>query len=227
MIQIVCGEDTASARTYIVQLKNHYKKKSYLVQDISPSQIHEIQKEGEHSASLFEEQRIFFVRNLSSYLAKSRKFSPTIKALAAHSSLYVIDWEDGKSAYELSIKDKKLIKEFKPSASIFTFLDTCIPGKRAQFISLLHGILKTQEEMFVYTMLWRHMRSLITARADVFPDRIAPWQKMKLKSATKQWDEVRLMQFYEGLARIDQAIKTSASPYSIKQSLEILAVYYL
>lgn len=227
MIQIVCGEDVVSARSYVAKLKGHYKDKSYLVQDIQPNEIFDIQKLGEHSASLFEEQRVFFVRNLGPYLSKSRKFSPTVKELASNEEVYVIDWEEGKSAYEIGVKDKKLIKEFKPSSTIFSFLDSCVPKNRKQFITQLHNVLETQDEMFTYIMLCRHIRSLITARYNSFADRIAPWQKMKLSSLTKQWEEQKLIQFYEGLAKIDQSIKTSATPFSIKQSLEILALYYL
>jgi hypothetical protein len=211
----------------VAQLKNQYRQKSYLVQDIQPAQIHEVQKEGEHGMTLFDEKRVFFVRNLGPYLSKSRSFTPTVRALSESDAVEVVDWEEGKSAYELGVKDKKVLTEFKPAASIFAFLDNCVPGNKKQYTSLLHRVLETQEEMFVYVMLSKHIRSVLMAYYKTFPDRIAPWQKGKLASQAQKWKEERLIRFYDGLIKIDIDLKTSARPFSIKQSLEMLGLYYL
>jgi hypothetical protein len=227
MIQIVCGEDVVSARNYITKLKKYYRKQSYLVQEIVPADIYEIQKAGEHSATLFEEKRVFFVRNLAVYLSKSRKFSPVVKTLASNEEVNVIDWEEGKSAYELSVKDKKIIKEFKPGSSIFNFLDSCIPNNRSNFFKILNDVLKTQEEMFLYVMLCKHIRSLILAKSNSFPGKVAPWQKAKLLNQSKKWDLENLIKFYEALGKVDRSLKTGQTSYSLKESLEILAMYFL
>lgn len=227
MIQIVCGEDSASARAHVSQLQKYYTEKSYLVHEIEPKEIFDIQKEGEYSAGLFQEKQVFIVRNLSQYLSRSRKWSSTVKELSLHKDIYVIDWEDGKSTYELGLKDKKIIKEFKLSSTVFTFLDSCIPGNTTQYISHLHTVLQTQEDMFLYLMLCRHIRSLILARYNSFAERIAPWQKMKLTALAKKWDEKSLLRFYRGLIKIDQTTKTGTSPYTIRQALEMLGAYYL
>lgn len=227
MIQIICGEDTVAARKQISDLKGKYKKQNYLVQDIVPTQLADIQKIGERSAGLFEEKRVFFVRNLQAYLAKSRKWSGTVKELAADDSIEIIDWEEGKSAYELGLKDKSVFKEFKPSASVFQLLDLCSPGNKKPFLKCLTTLAETQDMMFVFILLSRHARALLLAKQSAFPGRIAPWQKTKLISQSKLWKEEQLVNFYEGLAKIDQAMKTSGTPLNLRQSMEVLAAYLL
>lgn len=227
MIQVVCGEDAASSRSYVVSQKKAYRSKGYHVQDIVPAQIYDVQKEGEHAAGLFEQKRVFFVQGLCPYLARSRKMTKTLQELQDRDDLEIIDWEDGASTYELGIKKKEIVKEFKAAASVFQLLDLLVPGKKKKFIETLTLLRNSQEEMFIYVMVTRHMRGILLAKYGNLPGRIAPWQKTKLLSQARSWKEDKIIGFYEALAKIDHALKTSTTPFSLGSSLEILALYYL
>jgi hypothetical protein len=53
------------------------------------------------------------------------------------------------------------------------------------------------------------------------------WQIGKLANQAKYWKEENLINFYQGLHRIDINSKTGGTPFTVKKSLEILACYYL
>ena len=76
-------------------------------------------------------------------------------------------------------------------------------------------------------MLARHLRNiLITKMGEKIP-KLMSWQIGKLANQAKYWDEKNLINFYQGLHRIDVNSKTNGTPFSVKKSLDILACYYL
>ncbi|CAN5185902.1 hypothetical protein BH09PAT2_BH09PAT2_07210 [soil metagenome] len=231
MLTIICGEDISASRNELQALKKSYQKKGYSVKNVTASELPEIQKSNEGVVDLFGQESIYAVENLSS-LYKGRgktDYKTTIDELSKNQKLHVIDWENGKSAYELTTI-KKLAHSFheaKPSQSIFQLLDSTVPGDVNRFISILHLVNETQDSMFIYTLLWRHVRKLILAADGIFDKKTSPWQKTKLQSQVRTWKKEKLVSFYEGLVKIDFGMKTSSSTFDVRESIEILACYYL
>ena len=95
------------------------------------------------------------------------------------------------------------------------------------FISTLSTVSESTEDIFIFIMLARHLRNiLITKMGEKIP-KLMSWQIGKLANQAKYWDEKNLINFYQGLHRIDVNSKTNGTPFSVKKSLDILACYYL
>jgi hypothetical protein len=231
MLIVVCGEDVVLARKeYLTQI-DFYKKKGFRTKEIANSDLESLCKSGASEIDLFGTPEVYVISKLSSGY-KGRKVMPlktAIIELAKSKDIILIDWEESRSAYELSSL-KKIATQFlesKPLASIFQLLDVCVPGKLTQFIALLHEVAKTQEALFIYTLLYRHIRKLILAQEDIFDAKTAPWQKGKLSAQARLWPTQKLLAFYEGLAKIDIGMKTSTNPFDVLKSLELLVCYFL
>jgi hypothetical protein len=227
MLTIICGEDTTASRNYLVQLQADYKKKGYFVQQILPSQIEDIMKEGGGELTLFNEQKIYFVSNLTTFigLKKNKEFLSEFQKFTENKSVEVIDWEE-KTARDIKIQGAT-VKEFKASESIFQLLDTCYPTNIKTFLNSLEKVSETQEEGFIYTMLHRHIRTLILTQSDALPSSVPFWMKKKLQSQTVKWKPDNLVSFYEALTKIDSTLKTGTNLYGIKKNLQILSCYFL
>ena len=117
-------------------------------------------------------------------------------------------------------------KECKPEKSIFQLLDACYPGNLKEFMNAMNVVNASQDASFIYAMLCKHVRNIILAKENALGN-MSPWQKQGLYKLGKMWEMNKLIGFYEGLARIDIALKTGGSPYDVRKSLDILVCYYL
>lgn len=230
MLTVICGEDTTASRNAIHELKKQYITKGYETKNIIGSEIEDIYKNSAGVISLFGQPTIYFVDNLSTIIGRKRKgeFLDMLNALIANKEIQLIDWEHGKSAYSLTSLKKMAtdFKEYKPEKSIFQLLEACYPGNLQAFVHAIQVVNSTQDATFIYAMLCKHIRSLILAKEHALGN-MSPWQKKSLQTQANYWDTEKLIAFYEGLAKIDIAMKTSGTPFDMKKSLEILSCYYL
>jgi hypothetical protein len=231
MLSIICGEDTSASRNKFLQIIEDYKKKGYRTEEVNPSNIVETYKSASGTMDLFGNPSVYVTSKLSGKYAGRAKteLKDIVKEISTSTSFHLIDWEEGKSAYDLSTIKKiaTVFYELKPEKNIFQFLESCYPGNLNEFIITLQTVHETSDAMFMYTLLWRHIRKLILATENALDSKTAPWQRGKLKEQAAKWDKKKLVNFYEGLIRIDMSLKTSASTFDIKDTLEILACHYL
>jgi hypothetical protein len=59
------------------------------------------------------------------------------------------------------------------------------------------------------------------------PASLPPWQRGKLAAQSKHWNRNAVTDFYDKLLGIEVSLKTGKSIYSLKESIEIVACYYL
>lgn len=227
MLTIICGEDNISSRNYFISLKNNYKNKNYQIIEIEPNQIEEIVKWQSQAQSLFKPQIVFFIENLfQKYLNKKRDLKSQIIKKLNLLKEEIFDWEDQISSYELNLK-QLTIKEFKPPASIFTLLDNLYPGNLKNFYKIFTQIIKRNNEALIFYMIIKHTKNIILVKENQPISFKNFWQEKKIRYLAKLWPSEKLIEFYDGLFRIDMLIKTSSTPFSIKESLDILLCYYL
>lgn len=227
MLTVICGEDTVQARQYLQEQVTAARKKGAEVRVGSPRDLEAAIKDGTVSSGLFSSLIVFQTNGLVGHLAKKRQKKPQLAAYAADTSITILDWEGGKSAYTLGLQKESYVKEFRPSADIFQLLGLIQPGKKVAFVQSLRQLIDHQDPVFVYTMIHRRVRSLIVLGHDPSAEKLHPFQKKQMISQAQQWDQKKLIGLYEGLCRIDRSLKTNASPLSIPQSLEILACFYV
>lgn len=230
MLIVICGEDITASRNYLQQLKNQYVDKEYEIQTVPTNQLEEIYKNSTGVMGLFGQQTVYIVENLSSAIGRKKKgtFMDAFNALVESKDVQIIDWEGGKSAYNLTSLKKLAtgFTEFKPEKSIFQLLDECYPGNLKRFLNAVNVVGESQEDTFIYAMLCKHIRNIILAKENALGN-MSPWQKKGLLTQAKLWPVERLIAFYDGLARIDISQKTNGTPFDVKKSMEVLSCYYL
>jgi len=231
MLTVICGEDQETARKYLLSIKDSFKKKGYSLMEILVADLPEVYKNSSGVVDLFGQKSVYVVDGLSKqYKGRTKTpFKLTVEALSKDKNIHLIDWEAGKSGYVLSTLKKLAgsFQEYKPSKNVFQLLDFCYPGNLTNFLFTLDIVLKTQDQMFVYTLLTRHIKKLLMASGGDFDNKTAPWQRGKLQSQAKMWKIKALVNFYDGLIRIDVATKSGSSTFDIRDSIEILACYFL
>lgn len=231
MLTIIAGEDTIQSRQKLQELKEQYRKKGYSIDHVTISEIADLLKTADGVTNLFGQESIYITENASSkYKGRAKTpYKEAVQEIAKSTSINLIDWEEGKSAYDLTTI-KKIATSFyeaKPEKSIFELLDACYPGNLSEFLKSLVIVNSSQDIGFIYALLCRHVRKLYLTSEGVADTKTPPWQRGKLSFQAKKWDTMKLMKFYEGLARIDTSMKTSSTPYDLRKSLELLVCYYL
>ncbi len=229
MLTIICGEDSISSRNYFLEQEKLFAQKGYEIVNVDYRLVLELDENEASSASLFTQKRVYFTSNLNKKVFKKLnvKTEKKIKDIINSKKIQLFDWEEETSARDLKSIKGIVIKELKPSQTIFKLLDSCYPGNLKQFIFILKTISESTEDIFIFIMLARHMRNiLITKMGEKLP-KLMSWQIAKLSNQAKYWKRENLINFYQGLHRIDVNSKTNGTPFSIKKSLEILACYYL
>lgn len=229
MLTIVCGEDSASSRNYFSELKKKYRDNETEVIDIDPKQIGEILSWMSDAPSLFASKKAFFTQSINKNISKraNPKFIGVVEKIIADPNVELVDWEPEVPGRYLKISKGVTVKEFKPSNSIFKLLDYCYPGNIKQFLESLHELQGSNEDIFTFIMLSRHIRSLMLVKLGKTPAGMFAWQASRLKSQAAKWDEEKLIGFYDNLHKIDVSLKTSTLPYPLGSALDILASYYL
>lgn len=227
MITIICGEDTAASRVYYNSLKKNYLTRGYEIRIIAYQDIASIDQWLNESPSLFSNKKVFFSERFNKYYKKDNlKFTSELQKLEKMKDVELVDWEE-VSSWELKLKKIGRVKEFKPNQTIFKLLDSVYPGNRISFTLLLNNLSQGLDANFIFIMLVRYIRNLIIIKEGLIPPRMQSWQTFKLKSQANHWKQENLVNFYEALFKIELGLKTSSNPFSIKESLEILACHFL
>ena len=229
MLIIICGEDSISSRNYFTDQQKLLKEKDFEIVNVDYHQVLELDETGSSESSLFASKRAYFTQSLNKKVFKkmSDRNEKKIKAIIESKVIQVFDWEEETSSRELKSIKGIIIKEFKPNQTIFKLLDSCFPGNLKTFLATLNTLSESTEDIFIFIMLARHMRNILSVKMGEKIPKLASWQLGKLANQAKYWEEKNLINFYQGLHRIDVNSKTNGTPFTVKKSLDILACYYL
>jgi len=229
MLTIICGEDSIASRNCFLEQEKILREKDFEIVNIDYHQVLELDETGSSESSLFASKRAYFTQSLNKKVFKkmSERNEKKIKAIVFSKEIQVFDWEEETSSRDLKSIKGIIIKEFKPSQNIFKLLDSCYPGNLKTFVTSLNILSESTEDIFIFIMLARHMRNiLITKMGDKVP-KLMSWQIAKLSNQARYWDEKNLINFYQGLHRIDVNSKTNGTPFTVKKAMDILAFFYL
>ncbi|MFA6081753.1 MAG: hypothetical protein WC741_05125 [Patescibacteria group bacterium] len=229
MLTIICGEDSITSRNYFTDQQRSLKEKDFEIVNVDYHQVLELDETGDSESSLFALKRAYFTQSLNKKVFKkiSDRNEKKIMALISSKEIQVFDWEEETSSRDLKSIKGTIIKEFKPDKNIFKLLDACYPGNLKIFIDTLNTLSESTEDIFIFIMLARHMRNILITKTGEKIPKLMSWQIGKLANQAKYWELKNLINFYQGLHRIDVNSKTNGTPFSVKKSLDILACYYL
>lgn len=225
MLSIICGEDIVASRAYLQTVIEQYKEKDFEIQFVPADQIIDLLKTDAGVISLFGQKKLYVIENLNKTL-KRRTSGALMDSLGSLEGIDVLTWEEGVGKRELKIQTA-LIKEFKLPQNIFQFVDSCYPANLKRFVQLLRDVSDGSNDMFLYIMLARHVRNLVFVALGSPPSSLQSWQVGKLKRQASSWEQEKLLDFYDKLIGFDTTLKTGTNPYPLKDSMELLACYYL
>ncbi len=230
MLTIICGEDSAKSREYLQSLLGDYRKKSVAHEYVTKDDLVRLSNTELQSMDLFGNASVYVIENLNKVLGrKSAKDTHwnALEAINKNPNVVLIDWERETASRDLRIGKMGAVKEFKPAANVFQFVEAASPGNLTTFLKLLNNVATPQNDMLIYILLVRHIRNLVLLAIGDPPASLPPWQRGKLASQAKAWDAKQLTDFYDKLLAIEVSLKTGKSIYSLKESVEIVACYYL
>ncbi len=229
MLTIICGEDSVSSRNYYKQLKLQKRQGGEEIRELVPTKLSEIPLWLSESTSLFFRRMAVFTEHLNKHVSKrgNPHYVALIEKLAADKNVEIIDWEEFLPRRNLKISARVTVKEFKSPQSVFTLLDNCYPGNLKQFITQLHTLPKKIDEFFIFSMLVRHIRNMVLVKTSRNTGTLQSWQIARLKAQARFWNIEDLIHFYDSLYRIDASTKSSMTPFSITESLDIITCYFL
>lgn len=227
MITIFLGEDTAESRRHYFDAKKKCERDGMRVIELTKDTLPQLNQWLTESVSLFGEKNVFFAENILSK-KNERELVKGLDTLSREKELYV--WEE-------TIEDR-VAKFFFTHASlhisktpetIFALLDNIYPDNVEYVITNFRQLSDRIDEHMILFMLQKRIKDLILVGRGVEPaKKIAGWQLMRLKNQAKRWHRMEsLLDFYDGLYRIEMYEKTGTNYYSVHQALDILFSYYL
>ena len=226
MIKIICGEDTVAARDYFNQLKKSFDINKYQIIEIDSSNINQLLFQKEFNLSLFDNKIIYFAQFLLPILTKNKNLLNKIREIDKRKDIFMYIFED-KEKYNLTLYKNFNIIEFKLNKNIFTLLDLFLPGKKNEFLRLFHQVVNEKNINKFFYLLTKRVRDLLLIKHGGKPEMISVWQMNRLKKQAQLWEEEKLIAVYQSIFRIEIDRKTSQTPFTLNETLDILAYYHL
>ncbi len=223
MITILHGQDALSSRNTLLQLRDQAKEKE--IQSINGEKLTlpELTTILE-SRSLFSSSRLVIIENLlSSRPSKSRDELILYIARGMYDSDLVL-WDDKDvTAAVLKKLPKAKVQSFKPSLSVFRFVDSIGIATSVVLLEQFHTLLKEEPAEILFVMIVRQFRNLLLLKdpQQGKPSPLPPWQASKLSSQLRVFSQEKLVANYRKLLDIDYKIKSGLTPLSLPQLLDI------
>lgn len=226
MIKVICGEDNVAARDYFNRLKKSFDSNKHQLIEINSSNINQVLLQIDYNLNLFDKKIIYFAQFISPILTKNKNLLNKIIEINKNQDILMYIFED-KEKYNLTLYKNFHIVEFKLNKNIFTLLDLFLPGKKNEFIKLFHQIINEKNINKFFYLLTKRVRDLLVVKNRGKPEKISAWQLNRLKKQAQLWEEEKLIDVYQSIFRIEIDRKTSQTPFTLKDALDILIFYHL
>lgn len=222
MITIIHGDDADASRLALVTLKDQAK----------PREIRELDgrnldatalAQALRSRSLFGTETMVVIENLFGKLGKKTKLIELLASMLrqAPDSTQIILWENKElSPTVVKSLGKVQIKLFKTPQIIFQFLDSIVPNRGKDAVTLYQKLVASEAAEVVFLMLSRRVRQLLMILGGVSPDGLQPWQIGRLTAQAKSFTLPKLRELYAQLLQIDYSIKSGTSPFSLSSHIQ-------
>lgn len=179
--------------------------------------------------SLFGSPEVLVIEELHSLPTSARK--KELQGLLAAARKDTLDGIDPLILWEKRALTKTMLKpfkaaqveEFKLSKKLFGWLDSIGKKRGAALLTDLHKVYETDDAGLVLAMLMRQVRLLLGAKDDG-KLKGAPFMITKLKSQAKQFSTDELVRLHTKLLEIDKNLKTSGTPLTLQQQLDLLVL---
>ena len=223
-ITILYGENQPASRQRLVELQEEFKGGGYELQHLEAKQLTLGKLEevlGRHS--LFENKQVVVIEGLHS-LPRSKKKNELINLVAQEAETgqtQLILWEK-RDLTATMLKQFKgaRIQQFKLSKVLFKWLDS-LGGPARDVLSLMHEAIDQDGAELSFYMLVRQIRLLIEVKSGGKPGG-PPFMISKLNRQANNFTLEKLFALHSKILKIDLDKKTSGSPLSLPQALDLL-----
>lgn len=223
MIILLHGDHTELSRPELTNLKQKAKGKEIRVLDGRTLDAPALTQALE-SSSLFGEDTLVIIENLTRYNAKKTKLLDQLAGIISTNAKIVdiLLWEDKElSATQVNRFGKNIqTRLYKTPMVLFQFLDSLKPDSASSTLSLFEKALDRDAAELLFTMTVRRFRQLLIVKDNGTPEGISPWQLAKLTSQAKLFTMDKLGSMYQKLLTIEFSIKSGASPFTMKEQIE-------
>ncbi len=225
MITIIHGDDAASSRNYLNEIK--LKFSSTVSIDGETTTLTDLMQEMD-GGDLFLSSKTYAIEHFFKKRKNSKEFDAVLSYIQSKTLEHEIYlWEDKElDKKNLSYFKHATVKTFKLPQTLFLFLDSLKEGNGRQLVSLHQKVLETTSDEMIFFMLVRQFRLLLALceKTDSPIDeikRMAPWQLSKLQKQAKLFSPQSLVRHYKKLATIDRELKTGELSAPLHVSLDI------
>lgn len=222
MITILHGDDIAASRNYYKTLQ----KKDDLIFDGDRITLDDI-KNVVQSTTLFNDTKTISIENFFSKRKPSKEMETIIEYVKISGKDHdVIFWESKPLTKKtLSAFPNATIKVYTFPQSLFAFLEALQPENTKTLLQLYHQTLTHTEAEMILAMLTRQVRLLLAISEDAANPieemkRLAPWQKSKLLSQSRQFSLQKLQNLHSQLYALDVQSKTGGLSLPLSQSID-------
>jgi len=228
MITIIHGDDIASSRNYLNELRQKNSDSTLINgDDISVTSLLQIVEGG----GLFSTEKTILIENFYTKKKSPKEFEALIAILKEKTLEYEIVLWEGKEIDKksLTIFKHATVKTYKLPQTLFLFLDSLKPNQGKTLVHLYQKASVNIEPEMIFFMLIRQVRLLLALyqkNSDEIDEvkRLAPWQLGKLQKQAKLFTKEELCSVHAKLFRIDNELKTGKSATSLTIMLDILLI---
>ncbi len=208
---IIHGENIQKSFDFLKQQTKDKKTKFIDCSTISPNELEQIL----FSESLFEDQSLYILKNVF----KNKKYFKQNLALIIKKQNIIIYEEKDISKTYLKNFDKKNIKHFPLSSSLFKFLDNMFLSPKNSLLKELKQVIQENGDQITFFMIAYRIRQLIITKENG-SFLIPTFLKFKLKNQSKELDIQKLLFLHTKLLQIDILRKTYDKTKTLSQELE-------
>lgn len=220
MLTLLHGDNIVDSRNELVRIKNNYQGEVLIFNGKTLS-LTEL-KSAVESLSLFGSRRLIIIEELHSKISKIQLKELLEYLLKSEISVDMILWES-KEILKTSLNKFMpvwKIQLFSIPKSLFTLLSSIIPSNNAKIMKLLKETRKTNNNEFIFLMIVRQIKMLLLASENALTS-MPTWMQFKYLRQAKDFSKEQLLRIYRKLLLIDIGQKTSRSPFTLAQELDL------
>jgi DNA polymerase III delta subunit len=219
---VIHGENTAHSRKKLQELITQAKTDNTSITRLEAKRLTSASlQEAMGGNSLFGDDKLIIIEELHSLPASKRK-KGLIEQIGNSGLDNLVLYEKRKlTATMLKKIGNPQVFEFKISNTLWKFLDQIGGSDKTKVIRLLRESITQNDEFFVYTMIIRQIRMLITAK-DGGVLKGAPFMITKLQGQARNVSIEQLLTTHKQLSNIDIKQKNSQLALSLSQELDLI-----
>jgi len=226
MLTILHGDNIVASRSELVRLKETAKDKE--IRDINGKNIDQSDlRQAVESLSLFGNTILIVIEHTFSSIGRKEKLIKQLSEiiLNASGSVDIILWEPkelGKTV--LGEFKKATIQIYKTPPIIFEFLDALSPHETKKLLMIFEKTAETVPVELILYMMQMRIRHLIQIKDQITPEKMSPWQAMRLTNQVKSFTMDTLLSMRTKLIDLEYSFKIGNTPFSVSQLIAQLII---